>query len=322
MTTKEPTQSLATGLRAALALLLAGLLAAVAATSVSAKTTRSAASQATLAVSSIHVVSTIISTHRRTWTYDWPVKPFDSQHPVRAYLNDPRIGAHGSTAFHFGIDVSAPDGTPVYAVEAGTVFFDSPRAIAVVEPGGGRAFGYWHIVPAVRSHQFVARHQLIGYVEKGWEHVHFAERLHGAYVNPLRDGGLGPFVDHTAPTVSWVGFLGSDLVAVASDTTLPRVPGAWGGLPVTPALIRVEVGGGPWQTAVDLRNEMLPRSDYSKVYTPATRQNHEGEPGTYSFYLVRGLAGRLGPQGAIVHIETSDMSGNATVESVRVGGQV
>jgi hypothetical protein len=322
MTTTEPTQSLTSGLRAALALLLAGLLAAVAATSVSARTTGSAGAQAHLAIGSIRVVSTIISTHRRTWTYDWPVKPFDRQHPVRAYLNDPRIGANGGTAFHFGIDISAPDGTPVYAVEAGTVYFDSPRAIGVLEPDGGRCFGYWHIVPAVKSHQFVQRHQLLGYVEQGWEHVHFAESVHGVYINPLRDGGLGPFVDHTAPTVSWVGFLGNDLVADASDTSLPRVPGAWGGLPVTPALIRVKVGGGPWQTPVDFRNRMLPRSEYGRIYAPVTRQNHEGEPGVFGFYLVHGLAGRLGAQGAVVRIEASDMSGNETVETVRVGGQV
>src|SRR5918992_5831090 len=46
--------------------------------------------------------------------YGWPVKPFDRQHPVRGYFGDPRIGgAHGtSKQFHFGIDVSAPNGTP------------------------------------------------------------------------------------------------------------------------------------------------------------------------------------------------------------------
>src|SRR4051794_4247082 len=54
--------------------------------------------------------------------YGWPVKPFDRQHPVRAFLDDPRIGANGAKAFHFGIDVAAPDGTPVYAVEGGTLY--------------------------------------------------------------------------------------------------------------------------------------------------------------------------------------------------------
>ena len=47
--------------------------------------------------------------------YPWPLEPFDRQHPVRGFLNDPRI-ADASHAFHFGIDISAPDGTAVYAV--------------------------------------------------------------------------------------------------------------------------------------------------------------------------------------------------------------
>ena len=56
-----------------------------------------------------------------TAPYPWPVKPFDRQHPVRAFFNDPRI-ADASHAFHFGIDISAPDRTPVYAVKPGKVF--------------------------------------------------------------------------------------------------------------------------------------------------------------------------------------------------------
>src|SRR5881394_3082422 len=54
--------------------------------------------------------------------YGWPLKPFDRQHPVRAFLNDPRIGRRGSHAFHFGIDIAAPDGTPVYSVTGGTLY--------------------------------------------------------------------------------------------------------------------------------------------------------------------------------------------------------
>ena len=51
-------------------------------------------------------------------SYGWPVKPFHRQHPVRGFFGDPRIAedAHGTThSFHFGIDISCPDGTPVYA---------------------------------------------------------------------------------------------------------------------------------------------------------------------------------------------------------------
>jgi len=76
--------------------------------------------------------------------YPWPVKPFDRQHPVRGFFNDPRV-QDASHAFHFGIDVSAPDGTAVYAVTPGKVFIeDKGHAVAVQAPDG-RAFGYWHM---------------------------------------------------------------------------------------------------------------------------------------------------------------------------------
>jgi murein DD-endopeptidase MepM/ murein hydrolase activator NlpD len=81
------------------------------------------------------LVRTTRATGLRTSSYDWPVKPFDRQHPVRGYLNDPRSGNKKGQAFHFGIDIAVPDGTPVYAIRAGTVYFDNPQAIAVVEPG-------------------------------------------------------------------------------------------------------------------------------------------------------------------------------------------
>ena len=82
--------------------------------------------------------------------YGWPVKPFDRQHPVRAYLNDPRNGHGDAKSFHFGIDVTAPNGTAVYAVEAGEVFLTRGR-MAVAVKCATRIFGYWHVVPAVRT---------------------------------------------------------------------------------------------------------------------------------------------------------------------------
>ena len=80
-----------------------------------------------------------------TIPYGWPVKPFDQQHPVRGYFNDPRV-LDASHAFHFGVDVSAPDGTAVYAVAPGTVYIeDKGHAVAVLQSNG-------------RSHQLLARH--------------------------------------------------------------------------------------------------------------------------------------------------------------------
>src|SRR4051794_41180180 len=65
--------------------------------------------------------------------YGWPVKPFDRQHPIRGSFGDPRTvfldsptraalyTGPGVFSFHPGVDVWAPDGTPVYAVVSGTV---------------------------------------------------------------------------------------------------------------------------------------------------------------------------------------------------------
>jgi murein DD-endopeptidase MepM/ murein hydrolase activator NlpD len=110
--------------------------------------------------------------------YCWPLKPFGSQHPVRGYFNDPRNGEH-SNAFHFGIDIAAPDGTAVYAVEPGTVHLEGPQNVSVVAPGGSHSFGYWHIVPVVEHLQPVRKNALLGHIATKWGHVHFAERRAG-----------------------------------------------------------------------------------------------------------------------------------------------
>jgi hypothetical protein len=247
--------------------------------SVSSATATNAAAPTTL-----HVVRVRHSSTRRSWSYGWPVKPFNVQHPVRGFFNDPRIGSHGGQAFHFGIDISAPDGTAVYAVEAGTVYFDSPRAIAVVALDRSHAFGYWHIVPVVRSHQLVAKHQLLGHIDKTWGHVHFAESWRKNYVNPLRNGGLGPYTDHTAPTIDAIELDAGDLVVEAHDTPDPRVPGEWADEPVAPALLQWRVvdpaGPGTWRTAADFRSTMLPASEFTHVYTPATVRITSAAPGS------------------------------------------
>ena len=121
--------------------------------------------------------------------YAWPLKPFHEAHPVRGYFNDPRISGK-SRAFHFGIDIAAPNGTPVYAVRAGVVHLQGGRSLSVAD--GDLAFGYWHVIPAVTHHQRVAQHQLLGHVESPWLHLHFAEHRAGVYCDPLRPGGLTP----------------------------------------------------------------------------------------------------------------------------------
>ena len=130
----------------------------------------------------------------RSSSYGWPVKPFHRQHPVRGYFGDTRIGPDPDgtihRTFHFGVDVSAPDGTAVYATVSGVVAANGlhPDVVRVLR-GGGAELSYWHIAPAVRPGQrVVAYRTLIGRIEPGWGHVHLSEMHGGAYVNPL----LGP----------------------------------------------------------------------------------------------------------------------------------
>src|SRR6266508_428010 len=185
-------------------------------------------------------------------SYGWPLKPFDRQHPVRAFFGDPRIGIGSdgkiSHQLHFGIDISAPDGTAVYATQNGRISIDPAHSDVVHVVSGVTDFSYWHVVPAVRSGYAVAYETLIGHVEASWEHVHFSEAIGGVYVNPLRPGALGPYDDHTAPHVHAVCFENEgagigharlhgtfDLVVETSDETPMAVPGRWAGKPVVPA---------------------------------------------------------------------------------------
>jgi hypothetical protein len=259
--------------------------------------------------------------------YSWPLKPFDKAHPVRAYFNDPRISGT-SKAFHFGIDISAPNGTPVYAVSAGKVHLEDARAISVA--AGNVDFGYWHVVPAVKHLEQVARHQLLGHVDAPWLHVHFAERRAGVYRNPLRPAGLTPWTDSTRPKVTAIRFMRNgkelpaaaifgavDVIAEAHDTPPKPVPAPWNGLPVTPARLRWRVLRGntvvrAWHTPVDFTKGLLPKERYNAIYAKGTRQNHAGKPGLYRFYLAHTWSTQALPDADYeLEAEASDLSGNA-----------
>jgi hypothetical protein len=272
-------------------------------------------------------------------SYGWPVKPFDRQHAVRGFFNDPRIG-EGSESFHFGIDVAAPNRTPVYAVAPGHADHLNSRAVGVYT-SPGRGFEYWHVVPVIRPGTSIRLHQLLGYVEKPWAHVHFAEVVNGEYVNPLRRGGLGPFLDDTAPTIAAVGLarrdralasaaVGSrvDLVVDAFDTTPIRVqPEWWADLPVTPVLLRWRLVGRRgvvvnWTNGVDSRYARLQPSRYREIYGSRTRQNHPRLPGRYCFHLARGWSvGSLHAGTYTLEVQAWDTGGNhataATVFRIR-----
>jgi hypothetical protein len=282
---------------------------------------------------------TRISAHRAEvpGSYGWPVKPFNRQHPVRGYLNDPRPSDDGVIkSFHFGIDISAPDGTAVYAVAAGEVFLTRGRP-AVAVKGATRTFGYWHVVPAVRNHQQVHLHQLLGHVLRGEGHVHLGEHYGVEHLNPLRPGGISPYVDRTPPTVASVEFLRGgqeqnalrlrgriEVIVEAFDTTPLLVPAPWSNLPVTPARVRWSVSHGPRRviarrTAADLSRVSLSSQLYDSIYAPGTAKNGPGRPGHYRFYLTHGLdVSRLPAGRSVLRIEADDTRGNLVVAQMEI----
>jgi hypothetical protein len=241
-------------------------------------------------------------------------------------FNDPRI-AGSSRSFHFGIDISAPNGTPVYAVRAGEVHLEGGRSLAVV--AGDTAFGYWHVVPAVAHHQRVGMHELLGHVEAPWLHLHFAERRAGSYRDPLRPGALSPWADTTAPHVTKIDLARNgralpagaifgpvDVIAEAHQMPALPVPPPWNGLPVTPARMRWRVRRNnrtvrSWHTPIDFSQGLLPQDQFSRVYAPGTRQNRPGKPGLYRFYLAHTWSTRTLPDGNYdLEVEASDLYGN------------
>src|SRR6185312_13715423 len=125
---------------------------------------------------------------------------FDRQHAVRSFFDDPRAEGLDATSFHFGIDISAPDGTPVYAVADGVVRLQ-PDSVALVADTGDKTFSYWHVDPVVADLTHVTAGQELATIKAGFGHVHFTEIHAGKYVNPLRPGGIAPYVDSTSPTV-------------------------------------------------------------------------------------------------------------------------
>jgi hypothetical protein len=272
-------------------------------------------------------------------SYGWPIKPFHQQHAVRAFFGDPRIAGHDEAhgTFHFGIDISAPDGTPVYATLDGIArIHPLHRDTVIVLGAGGVTHEYWHVVPSIVPGQHVTAYRtVVGHVEAPWGHVHFSEWRDGTYVNPLRPGALEPYRDTTTPHVRLIQFERDgvpagddlsgnvDLVAEAVDEQPLPAPAPWGAAPVTPALVEwrlVGAGRAPvaasWHVAADFRG-FLPRVPFASVYARWTRQNHadlKRKPfGRYRFVLARAFDTRSLPDGVYrLVVRVADTAGNAS----------
>ena len=227
--------------------------------------------------------------------YGWPVRPFSEPHPVRANFGDPRtrfagpntddvlLAGDGTFSFHQGVDISAPDGAPVYAVASGTVV-RARGGRATIDCGNGRSFQYWHVNPVVRVGQHaVAGETVVGFIQPKREHVHLTHLERSRAVNPLAPGHLTPYRDATVPVVTDVSMSSADdggagFVVEAVDMPAISVPGRWHGFPVSPALVtwRIERGGRvvvPKRVVRDVRRSVPKNDRFWDTFARGTHQN-------------------------------------------------
>ena len=283
------------------------------------------------------------------WAYPWPIKPFHQQHPIRANFGDPRtrfwntmltdgLQGPGLFQFHNGIDIAAPEGTPVYPISSGTARLIDGAAVVVRSPG--HKFQYFHIIPTVHNGQHVvAQRTVLGHVMHAANHVHLTEIRGRRVWNPLARGGISPYVDRTTPQVDTIfarpvasllpletetlcGIV--SLVAAAHDTPPLRVPGTFAGFPVSPALLtwslaRVEgLVYVPTVPAADFRTTLPVVRNFWHVYARGSYQNSPRfsnqqfqMPGQFLYNLADTFDTRSYPNGTYeIRVHASDMRGN------------
>lgn len=275
--------------------------------------------------------------------YGWPVAPFSRQHPVRANFGDPRtrfadaesdealLTSEGTFSFHQGVDISAPDGSPVYAVSSGRITRARGGRVTV-DCGNGRSFQYWHIQPVARAGQHaIARRTLLGFIQPKREHVHLTHLEDSRAVNPLAAGRISPYHDSTVPRILAISARGEHRLAVSAvDTPATKVPGRWGGFPVSPALVtwRIERSGQLVAKGVahDVRR-VVPRNDrFWDTFARGTHQNWpifsgrklQGVPGVYLYRLALTPPKELAGARCELVVTVADTAGNRSERRISI----
>ena len=120
--------------------------------------------------------------------------------PLKSYTLTSPFGMRvhpitGVLKMHEGIDMSAPQGTPIYAAKSGKVTRTAFQAggagyYVTINHGDGFSSVYMHMTHYIVSpNQYVSAGQVIGYVGSTGgstgPHLHFGIAYNGTYVNPL-----------------------------------------------------------------------------------------------------------------------------------------
>jgi murein DD-endopeptidase MepM/ murein hydrolase activator NlpD len=112
--------------------------------------------------------------------------------PVDGSRYTDSFGPRGS-GFHYGIDMVVAEGTPIWAVKAGSVHYTLESAgglVAYLSAVDGNAYYYAHMSAILGGgDRGVGQGEAIGRVGQTGNatgpHLHFEIRLNGAYQNPL-----------------------------------------------------------------------------------------------------------------------------------------
>ena len=231
-----------------------------------------------------------------------------SQHPVRGFFGDPRVGERRPAASVEDVSLRHRHLRP----RRHGCLRDCLRQVSGSRSAPRRSPSGQAKAAFSRTGTSSCRSQRA--VRRRHEDAHWSNRarlgaraprgvVDGRYVNPLRRGALTPYVDWTRPTIHTFSFerdgrsIGRtklagrfDLVTETWDETPVRVPGKWARR-LTPAVVRWRIlgtrVGRSWQTALDF-SAIIPAPElFDSVYARWTRQNHAWRPGRYRVQIAR-----------------------------------
>ncbi|MBK7980507.1 MAG: T9SS type A sorting domain-containing protein [Ignavibacteriae bacterium] len=151
-------------------------------------------------------------------TYQWPVPPLNSSQGITGAFAEFR-NTGSSDHFHNAVDISEPDGNPVFPSMDGVVYsldnngYDSYINVKSIINGKKKHMTYYHVVPnpnLVVGQQVYTGLTVLGTIFVTAGHVHLIEREFvnvsssslGTEINPIRpEGGLYPFEDTFPPVI-------------------------------------------------------------------------------------------------------------------------